>query len=142
MGDDAMDKEEKSIELAKTRWAIALDWFPQNNRSLSVLIKDYLCPECSRKISGKGKQPSPEALILTIHKCCSKQNDFINDRLPILEGIFRLFLRNGNRDISLEELGHELGQLRGGDMYRTSPEALYRILKKDLYYGLQEVKEK
>jgi hypothetical protein len=142
MVSDISNKEDTGARLSETRWAIALEWFPQNSRSLPVLIKDYLCPECSRKISSKGKQPSPETLIATIHKCCSKQNDFINDRLPILESIFRLFLRNGNRDMSLEELGHELSQLRGGDIYRTSPEALYRVLKKDGYYGLQEVKGK
>lgn len=142
MGIDVMDKEETGTELSKKRWAIALDWFPQHNRSISVLIKDYVCPECTKKLGAKGKQPTPEALITTIHKCCSRKPDFINERLPIMESIFRLFLHNGNHDLSLEELGHELGQLRGGDMYRTSPEALYRILKKDGYYGLQEVKGK
>ena len=77
----------------------------------------------------------------TIHNCCSHNPDFINDRLPILEGAFRLFLANGNQPLDLEELGNQLSERRGGDPYRTSPETLNRILKNDRYYGLQEAKE-
>ncbi len=137
-----MDKEEKVIERVKTHWAIALDWFTENNRSVSVLIKDYLCRECALKVKDAKKEPTPEALITTVHKCCAQSPDFINERLPILESIFRFFLRNGNKAIELEELGRELSQLRDGDTYHTSPEALIRILKTDRYYGLQEVKTK
>jgi hypothetical protein len=137
-----MEKEEKAKERVKTYWAIALDWFTQNDRSISVLIKDYLCKDCAKKISDAKKEPTPEALISTVNKCCSKSPDFINERLPILESVFRFFLSNGNQAVELEELGHELGQLRDGDTYHTSPKSLIRILKKDRYYGIQEVNSK
>ena len=44
-----MDQEEIITELQDTRWAIALDWFQQNNRSISVLVTDYLCPKCAKQ---------------------------------------------------------------------------------------------
>jgi len=134
-----VDKEEISTEQPKTRWAIALDWFQQNNRSISPLIQYYLCPKCAKQLSSKAKESSPEALMSTIKKCCSQAPNFITERLPILESIFRLFLANGNQSLDLEELGKQLSELRGGDPYRTTPETLTRLLKNDRYYGLQEV---
>lgn len=136
-----MDNEEISTEEPKTHWAIALDWFPQNNRSISALIENYLCPKCAEQRSAEKKESSPQALMSTIKECCSHTPDFINDRLPILEGVFRLFLANGNQPLELEELGNQLSELRGGDPYRTSPETLIRLLKNDRYYGLQETEE-
>ena len=136
-----MDKEEVSTEQLKTYWAIALDWFQQNNRSISALIQDYLCPKCAKKLDAEGKENSPDVLMSAVKNCCSHGPDFISERLPILESVFRLFLANGNQPLDLEELGKQLSQWRGGDPYRTSPETLSRLLKSDCYYGLQEARE-
>jgi hypothetical protein len=135
-----MNEEAKGPEQSKTRWFVALDWFPQNNRSISPLIQSRLCPGCARQIREKGEAESLNAMLAKIRGCCSHAPDFINDRLPILESAFRLFLANGNKPLGLEELGRQLGELRGGDPYRTAPETLLRLLKNDRYYGLQEVK--
>jgi hypothetical protein len=134
-----MDEEEIITEQPKTYWTIALDWFPQNNRSISALIQGCLCPGCAKELNTKGKGSSPDALMSAVKNCCSRTSGFINDRLPIAESIFRLFLANGNQPLDLEELGKKLSELRGGDPYRTSPETLSRLLKNDRYYGFQEV---
>ena len=136
-----MDKEEISTKQPKTCWSIAPDWFQQNNRAISALIQDYLCPKCAKRLSAEGKGNPPDALLATIRDCCSQAPDFITDRLPILESVFRLFLANGNQPLKLEELGNQLSELRGGDIYRTSPEILFRLLKNDRYYGLREATE-
>lgn len=132
-------KEEINTEQLKTRWAIAMEWFQQNDRSISALIQNYLCAKCVKKLNAKGKESSPDVLIATVRGCCSHAPDFIHDRLPIMESVFRVFLANGNQPLDLEELGKQLSELRGGDSYRTSPEILFRLLKHDRYYGLQEV---
>jgi hypothetical protein len=133
-----MPKVQTESQTAEARWAIALDWFSLNHRSASVLVKDYLCPACVKRLKDK-KEPPLKALFTSIESCCSQTPDFINEKLPIMESAFRLFLRNGNRPMTLKELSSELGQMRFGDIYRTSPEALSRILKNDRYYGLQEI---
>ena len=66
-----MVKEEISTEQPKTRWAIAPDWFQENHRSISVLVRNYLCPKCTKQLSSKKKKDSPEALIAAIKTCCS-----------------------------------------------------------------------
>lgn len=135
-----MDKEEMNTG-PKASWAIAPDWFQQNNRSLSALIQGHLCPKCAKRLGTGEKEKSPDALMATIQGCCAHTPDFINERLPILESIFRVFLVGGNQPLSLEELGRKLSEWRNGDPYRTSHEILSRLLKNDRYYGFREVKE-
>jgi hypothetical protein len=136
-----VEEDQINTEPIKTRWAIDLDWFQQNSRSIVVLLTDYLCPKCAKKLNIGEKEHPPEVLLNTIQKCCCQTTNFINDRLPILEGIFRLYLSNGNQPLDLDELGNQLSRLRGGDPYRTSPESLLRLLKNDRYYGLQETSD-
>ncbi len=136
-----MEEDEINTEPVKTHWAIDLDWFQRNSRSISVLLIDYLCPKCAKKLNIGEKEHPPKVLMNTIQKCCCQVPNFINDRLPILEGIFRLYLSNGNQPLDLDELGNQMSRLRGGDPYRTSPEALLRLLKNDHYYGLQETSD-
>ena len=133
-----MPEEKTEIQPAETRWAIATDWFTINRRSAWVLVKDYLCPDCAKRL-GLKKEPPLKTMFASIESCCSQAPDFITDKMPIMESAFRLFLRNGNRPMTLQEVSSELGQLRYGDIYRTSPEALRRILKNDLFYGLREI---
>jgi len=136
-------KETKKTAASPTpqaSWAIALEWFQQNQRSLAVLVQPHLCPKCAKKLSAKGHTPSPEALIAAMESCCARSKDFINDQLPVMESVFRLFLVNGNRPMELEEIARQLSERRGGDPYRAAPETLLRLLKNDRYYGLQEVK--
>ena len=80
-------------------------------------------------------------LLATIKDCCSKAPEFITYRLPILEGVFRLLLANGNQPLDVEELGKQLRERLDGDAYRTSPEILSRLLGHDQYYGLRQVKD-
>lgn len=134
-----MDKQGISAEQPKTRWSIDLEWYQQNNRSLSALARCCLCPKCTKQLSAKGKETSIRDLLSTIKNCCSRSPDFITDQSPILESIFRLFLANGNQPLDVEELGKRLSERRSGDSYRTSPEVLLRLLKNDRHYGLREV---
>ena len=134
-----VNREEISTDQPKTRWFIDLDWYQQNNRSLSVLAQNQLCPQCTKQLSSEEKEISVDTLLSTIRDCCSHAPGFITNQLPILESVFRLFLANGNQPLDLEELGKQLSEWRGGDAYRTSADILFRLLSTDQYYGLQEV---
>ena len=133
--------EDINTDQVRSRWFIDFDWYQQSNRSLLALAEDYLCPTCRERLKSGGAEISAKALLSTIRDCCSKTPGFITNRLPILESVFRLFLASGNQPPDLEELGRKLSELLEGDTYRTSTEILYRLLKRDRYYGLQQVKE-
>jgi hypothetical protein len=133
-----ISEKKSETQVSESRWAIATDWFPLNQRSAWVIIKDYLCPACAKRLNLK-KEPPLNNLLTSIESCCSQSPDFINEKMPLLESAFRLLLRNGNRPMTLQQLSIELGQIRLGDIYRTAPETLRRILKNDRFYGLQEI---
>ena len=121
------------------RWFIDLDWLEQHNRSFFILAQGCLCPKCGEWREGGKEGISAADLLSAIRDCCSKTPEFVTDRLPILESIFRLFLANGNQPLDLEELGKQLNEWRGGDTSRTSAEILSRLLESDQYYGLRPV---
>ncbi|MFC1929397.1 hypothetical protein ACFLW6_00805 [Chloroflexota bacterium] len=135
------EEEEMSIEESQTRWLIDLDWYRQNNRSLYMLARSHICPECTKKLGAEGKEASEDKLLATMRDCCSRSPVFITEQTPILESIFCLFLANGNQSLNLEEIGKQLNERWGGDAYRTSPELLSRLLRHDCYYGVREIKD-
>jgi hypothetical protein len=120
------------------RWFIDLDWLEQNNRSFLVLAQGCLCSRCLERLGESREKISAADLISNIRDCCSQTPEFITDRLPVLESIFRLFLANGNQPLDLEELVKQLSEWRG-DSRRTPAEVLSRLLRNERYYGLRQV---
>ena len=133
-----MNKKTDAAQV-KTRWFIDLEWYKQNDRSLSALAEGYLCAKCGKQLSAEGKELSAKDVISTIKDCCANDPAFITGQLPILDSVFRLFLANGNRPLGLAELEKQLSERRGGDIYRASTEILSRLLENERYYGLRPV---
>ncbi len=123
------------------RWSIDPDWYPQYSRSISILLQRCLSQECRKKLNRGGNQTSDAELIKRVRECCSRNPDFINGQMPVLESIFRFFIANGNKPITIEELGKQLSERRGGDISRTSEEVLLRLLKNDRYYGFNPMSD-
>lgn len=132
-----MAREKINIDQPKTCWFIDLGWFQQNTRSISVLVESRLCARCHKQLAAEGKEPADLELLSMVKDCCSQAPEFITGQLPILESAFRLFLANGNQPLTLEELGKQLTEKRGGDTSRTSEKILSRLLQSDQFYGLK-----
>lgn len=123
----------------EARWAIDLDWLESTNRSFFVLARDTLCPKCRKKLKVDTSAPKPAELLKAIQNCCGKSSDYVSGSLPFQESIFRTFLANGNKPLTLEELGERLTERRGIDTYRTSPAVLTRLMQSDRYYGFRGI---
>jgi len=79
----------------------------------------------------------PAEILKAVQSCCSKTDDFITVSLPFQESVFRVFLANGNKPLTLEELGEQLNKRRGADAHRTSVVFLSRVLQNDDYYSIK-----
>ena len=122
---------------SETQFAIDLQWLKANKRSFSTLAADKLCPKCRKKLKADAGEVKPADLLKAIQSCCSKNTDFITSGLPFQESIFRVFLANGNKPMTLAELGQQLVQRRGADTSRTTVVFLSRLLQNDDYYGIK-----
>ena len=123
--------------LSEAQWTIDLNWLKTNKRSFSTLAGDKLCAKCRKKLKADTGEVKPADLLKAVQSCCSKNNDFITPGLPFHESIFRVFLANGNKPMTLEELGQQLVQRRGADTYRTTVAFLSRLMQNDDYYGIK-----
>ena len=119
------------------QWFIDLQWLKTNKRSFSTLAGDKLCPKCRKKLKADMGEVKPADLLKAIQSCCSKNADFITPGLPFQESIFRVFLANGNKPMTLTELGKQLVQRRGADTSRTTVAFLSRLMQNDDYYGIK-----
>jgi hypothetical protein len=122
---------------SEPQWIIDLNWLKTNRRSFTVLARSSLCPKCRKKLKADTAEMNAVDAFKAIQGCCSRSDGFITQRLPFQETIFRVFLANGNKPMTLAELGEELKRRRGPDGSRTSPEYLGRVLKGDVYYGIK-----
>jgi hypothetical protein len=122
---------------SETRWFIDLNWLKTNKRSFSTVAGAKLCTKCRKKLKAETGELKPAELLKAIQICCSKNNDFITPGMAFQESIFRVFLANGNKPMTLEELGQQLVQRRGADTSRTTVAFLSRLMQNDNYYGIK-----
>ena len=128
--------EEAAVQ-SEAKWAIDLNWLKTTKRSFYILARDALCAKCHKKLKADTIEVKSADLLKAIQNCCSKSPDFIVPSLPFQESIFRVFLANGNKPLTLGELGKQLSQRRGIDISRTSATFLSRLMKNDEFYGIK-----
>jgi len=121
------------------RWFIDLKWLEKNNRSFLVLARGALCSQCREQMEEKKEKMAAADLLARIKDCCSQSPEFITERSPIMESVFRLFLANGNQPLELEEMGKQLAERRGGAPHVPSMAVLARLLGNERFYGLRQV---
>jgi hypothetical protein len=104
-----------------TPFHIDFDWWRQNDREWRIHLRSCLCPEHQQAYSDLNSDEKvdfidPETAevqrvdglqhVLISH--CSQAEDFITGRTSIVEAIFRLFLANGNVQMTAVELSERL----------------------------------
>jgi hypothetical protein len=122
-----MVTEVKRMSLVKptlqTHFHIDFDWWAKNDRDWRVYMRSYLCPEhqlafAEMDMDAQVDWVDPETAevqqvdglqhVLITH--CAKEPGFVTEQSAIVDGIFRLFLANGNTPLTPLELGEKLGR--------------------------------
>lgn len=126
-----------------TEFHIDMDWWERNNRDIRVYVWETLCDECRDDYAdyqGPGEVDwvdeetaevsRVDGLWHSLRTCCSLKADYISPNTPIVDAIFRTFLANGNKPLSVDEL-YEL-------LDRRPPATLLRILTAGrVYMGIR-----
>lgn len=128
-----------------TKFRIDFSWWEKQNKDIRVFMRDLLCPECRETVGAVPDQvlvdmvdpqtaevTPVDALWEAIRACCSFKSDYITADTPILDGIFRTFLANGNTPLSVRELHERLD--------KKPPEVILRLLTRgQVYLGIKPV---
>ena len=130
---------------AETKFHIDFSWWEKQNKDIRVFMRDVLCPECREAVASLPDGETvdmidPETAEVTqvdvtwecIRACCGLKPDYITSDAPLLDSIFRTFLANGNKPLSILTL-HEL-------LDKRPPDTILRMLTKGrIYMGIRPV---
>lgn len=128
-----------------TKFHIDFSWWEKQNKDIRVFMRDLLCPESREALATmpQGQMVDvvdPEtAEVLrvdpiweAIRSCCSLKPGYMTADTPLLDSIFRIFLANGNKPLSVLELHQR--------MDKRPPEVILRLLTKgQVYMGIKPV---
>lgn len=129
-----------------TAWHIDYKWWEKQERDLRVYLRSHLCREHQAIFQSHldlqemdwvdpdtGEVRRVDGLQHTLRTHCSLQRDYITDRTPLVDAVFRVFLANGNTPLTARELGDRLGR---------NPDAILQTLSGlRVYKGLRPVEE-
>lgn len=130
-----------------TKFHIDMSWWEEEaGRDIRVYMREALCEECQADLGVQedlqnidwvdeetGEVMRVDALWHCIRTCCSLKRDYITPASPVVDAVFRTFLANGNRPLSMNEL-YEL-------LDRRPPQTLLRIFTAGpVYMGIRPVR--
>jgi hypothetical protein len=116
-----------------TPFHIDWSWFERNGLDVQSLIRNQLSEKSAQMLADgepveevdyvdpeTGEVFRIDSLRETILAESRWEPDFINDSLPLMQGIFRLFLAENNRPLTATQIAQRLG--------RHDPNAILRVL--------------
>ncbi len=98
-------------------------WWDRTDRDLDVYLRSHLCrehqelyPEIDPKAKVDHVDPQTgEVTLLTriediLISHCAQQEGYLTPQTSLVNGVFRVFLANGNAPLTPEELGDQIGR--------------------------------
>ena len=134
-------------EIKDTFYTISPEWYENHGISLSLVVHQRRCAQCqayetwseSQKRRGKNSTANWQKEMREIMKSCSKKEDYIHSKTPMVEAVFRLLLKQGNRPMSVAQLGEniEATWALGMSPRSLSITTLKRVLNSQTSYGIK-----
>lgn len=127
-----------------TKFVIRPGNLERQGRSLSLLLLDRRCGVCKSALAQEelqGSETTAAKHLEQIGNHCSKNQDFIYPGLPLNEAMFRVLLSGGNRPMELGKIYDALEDRWSDASSRWTPlpDRLFRMLSRDIFYGIAEV---
>lgn len=138
--------DEKRLSLAKptlsTPFHIDFSWWQQNDQGWQVALRSLLCSEHLESFddsqlgelidwvdpeTAEVRQVDALHHILITH--CSQEEDFLGEHTTLVESIFRLFMKNGNSPMTVEEIAEKLDRTPTPILRTLSGARVYRGIR-------------
>lgn len=129
-----------------TRFFIDYEWWQQSGKDIRVDIQQ-ICSELGEDVLELGSEAEtydwidPETaqvqpvsgVLYPFLRQCGSHPDFVNDRIPLTEAVFRALLAAGNRPMTPPELAARTG--------RPADTILRTLSGRQVYKGLRPIDE-
>ncbi|MFU8825919.1 MAG: hypothetical protein ACNA70_00330 [Brevefilum sp.] len=102
---------------------IDFEWWKKNDRDWRVYLRSFLCGDHQRMFEEldndeiidwvdpkTAEVKQVDGLQHTLISHCAKQDGFIGSNMALVDSVFRVFLSNGNKPLTPEELGEILNR--------------------------------
>ncbi len=120
-----MDSNRRSLvkPTLSTPFKIDFEWWMHHDRDWRVYLRSFLCDEHQEMFENLNNDEmidwvDPDTAevtqvdglqhVLITH--CAQQDDFLTNRMALVDSVFRVFLSNGNKPLNSEELGDLLNR--------------------------------
>ena len=107
----------------ETAFHIDFEWWERADRDLEVYLRSHLCREHQElypdidpkeKVDHVDLQTAEVTVVTRIEHIlishCSQQDDYLTPQTSLVNGVFRVFLANGNASLRAEELAQQIGR--------------------------------
>jgi hypothetical protein len=131
----------------QTPFHVDWQWWIEHDPNYRYALFEQLCEECRQRF------PSPanvsevdwidpdtaevtraDALMMCLQQYCVNDTNYVNQFLPLAAAVFRVFMQNGNRPMTPEEL-HEI------IFWRPAKTILRLIGGRQTHYGVRPVED-
>lgn len=126
-----------------TPFHIDWDWWSEHEQNYRLYIYEQLCEECRLRFPNPlevqevdwidpdtAEVTRADALLMCLRERCIEQPDFINPTLPLTAAVFRVFLMNGNKPLSPNQL-HDF-------IHWRPPQTILRVIGgRVTHYGIR-----
>ena len=100
-----------------TKFYIDFKWWQENDANWRIFLRGFLCEKHQKYFADKpgtikidvvdpetAEITKMDGLLYELTHHCAKQDDFIEENIPLVAKVFRLLLANGNQPISPDEI--------------------------------------
>jgi hypothetical protein len=127
---------------SKTNFQIDFEWWKENERDWHVYLRSFLCPlhQEALKNLDEGEKidwidentaevQQVDGIQHAVMSHCAQQPDFLTKQTALVEAVFRLFLINGNKPMSAEDLAKKLSRPAGTILTTLAGPRVYKGLR-------------
>lgn len=114
---DAAGKKSLIKPTVDTLFHIDFDWWQENDSNWRIFLQSFLCANHQDFFRDKDEQVKIDSIdpvtaevkqvdgvLHTLISHCAKQEEFLNENVPLIAKILRIFLSNGNQPLSPQQL--------------------------------------
>jgi hypothetical protein len=126
----------------QTPFHVDFDWWKQNENDWHVHLRGLLCSEHREKLAAMpigtmidyidpdtAEVHPMDGLQQVILAHCARLPEFLTDHTQLVEGVFRIFLSNGNTPLTPVELSERLGRPANTILITLSGPRVYKGIR-------------